>query len=294
MCAAWQLSVWAIGLTCFDHFHPGLNVPRPTGPASRLTISTCPIPSSKGRVSSGNRDSYGSCLPCCLPKYRPSLREYVRQRRGALGRGSSEPPWRSGTPVRYRGKHTRSADLPLVDAHQRRGCSDMAVDGRAKVIDRRPGFEVDRPVQRVERELVMVRTMSRRRAWTPITVLAESVPSVSDPGMALGRKVPAARIDSPGRPVDEGATGRVGILTRERELDHAARHPAPVQLGRSVLTVAGLLRRNLAAVFEVGAREIHVPFAVALVLPRLCYPRGAPVTLPSNWMSRPRASGVRS
>src|SRR5215211_9103647 len=294
MCAAWQLSVWAIGLTCFDHFHPGLNVPRPTGPASRLTISTCPIPSSKGRASSGE-SRFLRVMPAMLP---PQVSAFPSRVCPTASWSARARIFGATVAVGHAGEVSRqahrSADLPLVDAHQRRGCSDMAVDGRAKVIDRRPGFEVDRPVQRVERELVMVRTMSRRRAWTPITVLAESVPSVSDPGMALGRKVPAARIDSPGRPVDEGATGRVGILTRERELDHAARHPAPVQLGRSVLTVAGLLRRNLAAVFEVGAREIHVPFAVALVLPRLCYPRGAPVTLPSNWMSRPRASGVRS
>src|SRR6202163_1640667 len=53
MWAAWQLSVLAIGLTCLDHFQPGSNVARPTAPASRLTNSTFPFPSSNGRVSSG-------------------------------------------------------------------------------------------------------------------------------------------------------------------------------------------------------------------------------------------------
>src|SRR5437870_4695294 len=53
MCAAWQLSVPAIGFTCSDHFHPGSNVARPTGPDSRFTSSSMPFPSLKGRVSSG-------------------------------------------------------------------------------------------------------------------------------------------------------------------------------------------------------------------------------------------------
>jgi hypothetical protein len=53
VCAAWQLSVWAMGLPCLDHCQPGWKVARPTGPPYRLTSSTIPMPSSKGRVSSG-------------------------------------------------------------------------------------------------------------------------------------------------------------------------------------------------------------------------------------------------
>src|SRR2546421_2386723 len=53
MWAAWQLSVLAMGLMCLDHCHPGLNVARPTGPPSMFTSSSLPMPSSKGRVSSG-------------------------------------------------------------------------------------------------------------------------------------------------------------------------------------------------------------------------------------------------
>src|SRR3954452_19398997 len=54
MCAASQLSVPAIGFTCFDHCQPGSKVARPTGPPSRLTNSSLPLPSSNGRVSSGD------------------------------------------------------------------------------------------------------------------------------------------------------------------------------------------------------------------------------------------------
>src|SRR5271156_6027659 len=53
MWAAWQLSVLAIGFTCFDHCQPGSNVARPTDPPSRLTSSRRPLPSSNCRVSSG-------------------------------------------------------------------------------------------------------------------------------------------------------------------------------------------------------------------------------------------------
>src|SRR6478735_4080915 len=52
-CAAWQLSVPAIGLTCCDQRQPGLKVARPTGCSARLTSWSWPVPLSKGRVSSG-------------------------------------------------------------------------------------------------------------------------------------------------------------------------------------------------------------------------------------------------
>jgi hypothetical protein len=61
--------------------------------------------------------------------------------------------------------HRRSA---LVGAHQRRGCAYVTVDGRAKLVDRRAGFEVDGLIQRVQRELVVVRTMPRRGTRAPI------------------------------------------------------------------------------------------------------------------------------
>src|SRR5258708_31859971 len=53
MCAAWQLSVPAMGLTCFDHCQPGSKVARPTGAPCRLTRSRWPLLSLNGRVSSG-------------------------------------------------------------------------------------------------------------------------------------------------------------------------------------------------------------------------------------------------
>src|ERR1700716_4092236 len=42
-----------MGLTCLDHCQPGWNVARPIGPPSMFTSSSLPIPSSNGRVSSG-------------------------------------------------------------------------------------------------------------------------------------------------------------------------------------------------------------------------------------------------
>ncbi len=114
--------------------------------------------------------------------------------------------------LRYRRKRVRSADLPLVDAHRGRGGSDVAVDGRAKIIDRRPGLRSTmRP--RCRAGTVMVRTISRRRARAPIAELAESVPTVADPGTAVGQEDPAGRIDPPSHPVNEGPAGRVRDLT---------------------------------------------------------------------------------
>ena len=41
-------------LTCSsDHFHPGRKVALPTAPPSEFTTSSCPVPPSNGRVSSG-------------------------------------------------------------------------------------------------------------------------------------------------------------------------------------------------------------------------------------------------
>src|SRR5215212_8428597 len=50
-CGATQLSVLAIGLTSFDHLHPGSNTSRPISAPPTLTISARPLGNS--RTSSG-------------------------------------------------------------------------------------------------------------------------------------------------------------------------------------------------------------------------------------------------
>src|SRR6476661_7224097 len=66
---AWQLSVLAIGFTCSDHRHPGSNVARPTPPPSMWTSWSWPLPSSNGRVSSGEskllRMRLATLTSCC-------------------------------------------------------------------------------------------------------------------------------------------------------------------------------------------------------------------------------------
>src|SRR6476660_2900177 len=67
--AAWQLSVCAIGFTCCDHRQPGSKVARPTPPPSMLTSGSWPLPSSNGRVSSGEskllRMRLATLTSCC-------------------------------------------------------------------------------------------------------------------------------------------------------------------------------------------------------------------------------------
>src|SRR5208337_3268999 len=51
VCALSQLLVFAIGLTCSDHFQPGSNVARPNLTPPTVAVSTLPL--GKVRVSSG-------------------------------------------------------------------------------------------------------------------------------------------------------------------------------------------------------------------------------------------------
>src|SRR2546425_12165271 len=140
----------------------------------------------------------------------------------------------------------------------------MPVDGSAQVFDRRTGFEVDRLVQRVQRELVMMQTVSGRRARAAEPVVAHSVPTLSDAGTVVATDPTARGIDAPCHPVDEGPAGRGRILTGQRELDHAARHTAPMELGRRVLTVAGMHTRYRVAFFEVRTGQVHRRLTVVL------------------------------
>src|SRR6266567_1161089 len=97
MCGAWQLPVPAIGLTCFDHRQPGWKVARPTAPASVLTSSSLPVPSSNGRVSSGVSRLLRISPVIAPPEHVvPTLREINVTPRGRLARwpctcGSSTP-----------------------------------------------------------------------------------------------------------------------------------------------------------------------------------------------------------
>jgi hypothetical protein len=127
-----------------------------------------------GRHRARHRGSGGSRTPgpfsrCGLRHVSSRAHWAARRREDRRRRGAqkSAPQLSPGAPVKERKKQTRSAASPLVEAKQRRVRSDPAVDGRAKISDRCPEFEVDRAVQRVERELVMVRTVSRRGARTP-------------------------------------------------------------------------------------------------------------------------------
>src|SRR5207237_6561440 len=77
MCAAWQLSVPAIGFTCFDHCQPGSKVARPTGAPCRLTSSRRPLLSLNGRVSSGELMLLRVMAPINALPCRDVLREYA-------------------------------------------------------------------------------------------------------------------------------------------------------------------------------------------------------------------------
>src|SRR3989440_7280360 len=140
----------------------------------------------------------------------------------------------------------------------------MPADGSAQVFDRGAGFEVDRLVQRVQRELVMMHTVSGRRARAAEAAVPESVPTLSDPRNVIGTEATGRRVDAPGHPMNEGSAGRVRILSGQRELDHAARHTAPMELGRCVLTVAGVHTRYRVAFFEVRTRQVHCRLTVVL------------------------------
>src|SRR5262245_46432324 len=156
-----------------------------------------------------------------------------------------------------RGPRRKARASALVRSHQRRGGSDVSFDGREKLLDRRPGCEIDRRVHGAQRELVVVCAVSRRWAGAAVLVAAESVSTVRDARNVFRSEAAARRVDPPCDPVGEGAAGRTGIFARQRELDDTARHAAPIQLGRRVGTVAGVLARNWVAFFEVRAREVH-------------------------------------
>src|SRR5260370_5141085 len=103
----------------------------------------------------------------------------------------------------------------------------------------------------------MMRTVSGRRAWTAEAAIAKPVPTLLASRIGIGTEATARGVDAPGHPVDERPAGRVGILAGQRELDHAARHTAPMELGRHVVTVAGVHTRNRVAFFEVRTRQVH-------------------------------------
>src|ERR1039457_1715016 len=81
-CAAWQLSVPAIGFTWSDHFQPGWNVARPTTPPPTLTSSTPPAPCHETGASHPlRRSAYALLLPYLPPRHSlgraPNLPQHV-------------------------------------------------------------------------------------------------------------------------------------------------------------------------------------------------------------------------
>src|SRR4051812_5924895 len=126
-------------------------------------------------------------------------------------------------------------------ARERVGGPDRVV----YLVAARAGGQAGGLLQRVEAEVVVVGLVALGRAGRM-------------PAVAARRQRGRLRVQVREHPVDEHAAGSVGVLDEQDELLGAGGDALPPQRRRLARAVAGVLRRDRAAVLEGGARDRDV------------------------------------
>jgi hypothetical protein len=130
-----------------------------------------------------------------------------------------------------------------------------------EVLAGRAGREAQRRVERVELEHVAVRRAGRRARPAPAELPEVVLPLRGSVGAqprrdsgGQGRRLSGNVVDHPVHPV---AARRVGIVHDERERPRPGRGVGPLELGRAVLSVAGVIDRDPRAGLDVEAAQLE-------------------------------------
>src|SRR6266516_2470692 len=151
------------------------------------------------------------------------------------------------------------AALPLIRPDQFPLVEDVARYSRDQRLGVQPALHLQRLVQGVDPEVVVVRAVAGRRRGAPVAGLPERVLSLHRARRRLQFRLRRDALDQPGgvggdlvdHPVDERlGPGRIGVFHDQRQLLGPFRHARPTQARGDVLAVAGVLPQDRLAGFE--------------------------------------------